>query len=541
MTVDTLERGREAFHRHAWAECYQALTAADGEAGLEGTDLELLATVAFLCGDDAVSDDVWARAHHFYLERDMPLQAARCAFWLSFGLQNRGEGARAGGWLARAEQLVGDGHAESVEHAYLVVPRALRDVYAGRAEPAYRAASEVVRLADLHRDPDLGTLARLVAGHAQFLLGDPAAGFTLLDQAMVAVTTGEAGPTVAGMAYCSVIGACREMFDVRRAREWTAALTRWCEAQPDLVPYRGQCLVHRSQIMQLDGAWADALTEAHRACDRLADHPAAGTAYYQLGELHRLRGEFDLAEDAYRKANQFGHQPEPGLVLLRLTQGRVPQAEAGVRRLLAESPPGPGRAEILAAGVEVMLEAGRVQEASGAADELVEVAGAVDVPLLSALAAQASGAVLLAEGDAAAGLAALRRAWRIWRDLETPYNAARVRLLIGSALRTLGDEDAAQMEVDSARWVFERLGAAPDVARAEALVTPARARDGSGLTAREVEVLRLVAAGKSNREMAAELFLSEKTIARHLSNIYGKLDLPSRAAATAYAYDHGLV
>jgi DNA-binding CsgD family transcriptional regulator len=401
---------------------------------------------------------------------------------------------------------------------------------------------EAVRLADRYHDPDLGALARLVAGTARLDMGAPQAGFALLDEAMVAVTAGEVVPSVSGLAYCRVIDACQEMFDVRRAREWTVALTHWCEAQPDLVPYRGLCLVHRSQIMQLDGSWSDALTEVRRACERLADTYTAGVAYYQLGELHRLRGEFSQAEDAYRTANQWGHQPEPGLALLRLAQGQTSAAESGVRRLLAEAAPGTGRAEVLDACVEVLLAAKHVAEARTAAEELREMADAVDVPLLSALAAQAGGAVLLAEGNAAEALALLRRSWRIWRELETPYQGARVRLLLGAAFRELGDEDAAQMEFDSARWVFDRLGAVPDVARVEALTTgTTAARTSSVLTAREVEVLRLVAAGKTNREVAGQLFLSEKTVARHLSNIYAKLDISSRAAATAYAYDHDLL
>lgn len=541
MVTATLERGRELFRERAWGECYARLSASDRDAPLAGTDLELLATAAFLCGDDAGSDEAWARGFHFYVENDLPLQAARCAFWLAFGLMNRGEMARGGGWLGRARQLVGEHGPESVERGYLIVPEARRQVLSGEPAEGFAAACEAIAIADRYHDPDLGTLARLVAGHAEFLLGEPTQGFALLDEVMVGVTEGEVSPVITGLAYCSVIDACRHMFDIRRAREWTSALTRWCEEQPDLVPYRGLCLVHRTQIMQLDGSWNDAIAEGHLACERLAEQPAVGAAFYELGELHRLRGEFGLAEEMFRKANQSGHRPEPGLVLLRLGQGRLDAAEAGVRRLLGEPPAAAlERAQILDAGVEVLLEAGCAADARPAMEELTSLAREIDVPLLQALAAQAKGAVLLAEGAAREALAALRQAWLRWRDLETPYHAARVRLRIGCALRALGDEDSAQMEFDSARWVFDRLGAAPDVARAEALAKGSRA-GGSVLTSREIEVLRYVAAGLTNREIAAELVLSEKTVARHLSNIYAKLDISSRAAATAYVYDHGLL
>lgn len=541
MDTGTSEEARELFQQRAWGECYACLTASDRVSRLEGPELEMLATVAFLRGDDAGSDDAWSRGYQFYLEHGEPLQAARCAFWLAFGLVNRGETARGSGWLSRARQLVGEHGPDSVVHGYLTVHQARARVMAGDPAAGYADASRAIAVADRSRDPDLGTLARLVAGHAQFMLGHPAEGFALMDQVMVEVTEGQVSPTVTGLAYCSVIAACREMFDIRRAREWTSALTRWCESQPDLVPYRGLCLVHRTQLMQLDGSWSDAITEAHLACERLADQPAVGAAFYELGELHRLRGEFGLAEDMYRKANQWGHRPEPGLVLLRLAQGQLETAVSGVRRLLEEPvEAGLSRAMVLDAAVDVLLEADCVEQARRASDELAALATQADVPLLTALATQDAGAVQLAEGRPREALAALRKAWLSWQDLETPYQAARVRLRIGCALRALGDEDSAQMELDSARWVFDRLGATPDVARAEALAAGTKIAT-SALTGREVEVLRLVARGLTNREIAAELVLSEKTVARHLSNIYTKLDISSRAGATAYAYDHGLV
>jgi len=295
--------------------------------------------------------------------------------------------------------------------------------------------------------------------------------------------------------------------------------------------------------MQLHGAWRDAMDAARRACERLSappGQPALGMAGYQQAELHRLRGQSAKAEEAYRQASRWGHPPQPGLALLRLAQGRV-EAAAAARAAVDEAQGRAARARVLAAYVEIMLAADDVPAARAAAGELSETAAGLGMPFLHAVSAHATGAVLLAEGDTRAALAALRRAWTAWQELQAPYEAARTRVLVGLACRELGDEDSAEMELDAARWVFQQLGAAPDLARVEALSRKKAAKAAGGLTAREVQVLRLVAAGKTNRSIAADLFLSEKTVARHVSNIFTKLGLSSRAAATAYAYQHGLV
>jgi DNA-binding CsgD family transcriptional regulator len=404
----------------------------------------------------------------------------------------------------------------------------------------YSSLVEAGEIAERFADPDASMFARLCRGYSLIHQGRAAEGMALLDEVMVAVTADEVAPMLAGIAYCQVIALCQAVFDLRRAREWTEALTRWCDAQPDLVPFRGNCLVHRCEIFQLQGAWADALESARRACESLAGPPAwdaLGSAYYQLAEIQRLRGELAEAEESYRRASLAGRDPEPGMSLLRLAQRRIDLALPAIRRALDEEQESIGRSRLLPASVEILLEAEDVMAARAAADELAEIAVQLDAPYLDALALDASGAVLLAEDDPRTALTKLRTAHRLWRDLDAPHRAARVRLLIGIACRELGDRASAELEFEAARGVLEELGARPDLERLARIGGPSRPE--GPLSRRESEVLTLVAAGKTNRAIATELFISEKTVARHVSNIFMKLGLSSRAEATAYAYKHG--
>jgi DNA-binding CsgD family transcriptional regulator len=544
VTADNLHRARDAFGRRAWTDAYVHLAAADRDEPLHPDDLERFATAAYLIGKDAASTEIWARAHQEFLGLGAMARAARCAFWLAIVLMHHGERARAGGWITRARELLEHPHQECVEHGYLLLPLALQRVFAGDATGGYRMFCEAGELGDRFGDRDLIALARHSRGRVLIRMGEIQDGVRLLDEAMIAVDAGELSPLVVGDVYCSVIEGCLEIFDLRRAQEWTAALTRWCEAQPDLVPYRGQCLVRRAEILQLRGAWPEAIDAARQACERLlhpSPQPASGAAFYQCGELHRLRGEFSEADEGYRQANRYGRKPQPGLALLRLAQGQTDTAATAIRLAVDEAHRTETRSRLLPAYVEIMLATGDIQTARMAADELASLAGDLDAPVLTAVAAQARGAVRLAEGDARAARTVLRQAWTGWQEVDAAYDAARVRVLIGLASRDLGDIDAAEMEFDAARWIFQQLGARPDLTRVEVLSRALKPASAGGLSAREIQVLRLVAAGKSNRQIASALFISERTVERHLSNIFNKLDLPSRAAATAYAYEHQLL
>lgn len=543
-TEEAIAQAREAFGRQAWAEAFAGLARADHDAALELDDLERLAISAHMLGRMNERADAMERAHHRAVSAGDLAAAVRCAFWLGFGLIDQGEIARGGGWLARAGRMLEEGGQDLVEGGYLLLPVALRSLGEGDVTGAFETFDRIATIAGRFDDPDLTTLARLGRGQCLVGMGQAERGVAFMDEAMVAVSAGEVSPMVVGIVYCSAIEAFLALFDLRRAQEWTAALTRWCESQPDLVPYRGRCLVYRTELMVFHGSWEDAVEEARRARDWLAGpppEPGVGEALYQQAELHRLRGAFKGAEAGYREAATWGRRPEPGMALLRLAQGRPDAAGAAIRRALDENRDPVARPRLLGPQVEIALAQDDVPVARAAAEELAAIADEAGAPLLHAMAARADGAIRLAEGDARGALSALRRAWEAWNAVDAPYESARVRVLIALACRQVGDEDAAGMELHAARLAFVALGAAPDLAALDRLIVTARSTSPGGLSAREIEVLHGLAAGKSNRAIADELVISERTVDRHVSNIFAKLDVSSRAAATAYAYEHDLI
>jgi DNA-binding CsgD family transcriptional regulator len=533
-----LEHARAAYAARSWLEAYEAFARADEAESLAPEDLELRATTARMLARDDEAVEILERAHHAYLGNAEMARAAYCAGWIGMTLFYNGAVGPAGGWIARAHRLLEDVPEETAVHGYAMLPSVFRHESMGDLNAAASAAAEAAEIGKRHGDPELMALAIHAQGHMLVLAGRVPEGLALLDEAMVTVTTVELSPFVVGIVYCGVILACEAGFEVGRAREWTLELTQWVEQQRDLVAFTGRCLVHRAAILQLGGSWSEAFEEARLAAERLVEtkNPAAGLALYRQGELLRLRGEFEAAEDAYRDASRNGWEPQPGLAQLRLAQGKRDAALAAIRRANAEVEDPLKRATLLPAQVEIALSAGEVGEARAACLELGKLAEQYESAMLDAIVAHAEGAVALAEGDAPGALGRLRHAQRIWLELDAPYEVARTRELIGHACSALGDDEAGVLEVETARELFERLGAAPDLARVS---TSSGARH--GLSERELQVLRLVASGKSNREIASTLVISEHTVARHLQNIYAKLGLGSRAAATAFAFEHELV
>jgi DNA-binding NarL/FixJ family response regulator len=535
-----MDDARAAFERHDWSATRRLL---DGVPvhDLAIEDLDRFATSAYLTGRDETAFELWATAHRNCAQAGEVEQAARFGLRLAETLGFKGDIGRSAGWVERVRRLLDDAGVDCVEVGYLANASAVCRIfgagdYPGAHELFVRAGAVGAR----YRDQELMTLARIGEGRMLVYLGAIAEGVALLDEAMISVEAREISPIGVGDAYCTVIDACTEIFDMSRCRAWTNSFSRWCHEHPDLVLYRGNCLLHSAQVMHVHGDWSDAVESAHRACERLAEplnSLTLGGAHYVEGDLHRLRGEFGAAEDSYRRANEHGCEPQPGLALMRLAQGRTDTAAASIRRVLDEAVGPVFRARVLGAYAEIMLAVGDVAAARAAADELKEAAAALGSAFLQARAAHATAATLVAEGRATDALRASRQALRWWTELDAPHEAALTRVLIAEACAAVGDTEGAELATSAARAAFEALGAAPDLARLDGGGEQGRP---DGLTSRELEVLRVLAQGKTNRVIAEKLFISEKTVASHVSHIFTKLGVSSRAAATAYAYDHDL-
>ena len=536
--VDEVERGRESFARGDWAAAYDAWCGADVD-GLAPPDLADLATAAELLGHHDVA--VAARQREFRQHQDLgdARAAVRAAFHLAMSSATHGEPALSAGWTARAEALLEETGTECAEAGWVAFLRMFAHLNRGDLAAASEQADLATQAGRRHHDADLVAMGLTGQGRLRLYAGRIAEGLACLDEAMVRVVAGECTPVCAGHVYCTAIEGCQEISDFGRVAEWTSALERWCADQPGLLLFTGQCALHRGQLLRLHGDWGGALDELHLAAERyreVGSPDAVGLTARESGDVLRLRGDLDAADAAYQQAADHGCDPQPGLALLWLSRGQDAAALAAIERLLDGAGGVVERCRVLPAAVDVLLAAGQVDRARVAADELSTLACSEP---LTAVAAECSGAVELAAGDPTGALPFLRKAGQLWVRASAPYDVARVGVLVGRALARLGDDAGSRRELEAARDCFRRLGARPPAEEVSALLAPAALP--AGLTAREVEVLRLVAGGRTNPQVAAELVLSEKTVARHLSNIFAKLDVGSRTAATAFAYEHGLV
>lgn len=526
-----------------WSEQYIQLSKAKLEHTINPKELETLATAAYLTGRDDECREILLQLHHDYLNQDIE-RALWCAFWLGMLLLMTGKHAEGSGWIARGERLLIENDKDCVVKGLLLIPAALAALSAGNIAKAQALFEEASMIGERFSDSDLTAFGRLGRGQIMIQKGNVANGIKMLDEVMVSMETEDIFPIARGIIYCAVIESCRKVWDIKRTKEWTLVLSRWCDAQPELIPFRGQCLVRRAEIMQLYGEWNKALEESQNACKLLTrppGEPAAGESHYRKAELHRLLGDFEEAENNYREAAKWGRKPQPGLALLRLVQEQTEAAKMSINNALKETKAIKDRAGLLPATVRIMLVANQIEEARLATDELQKIATSFDVPFLYAELSHALGTVYFTEGDYRKALDHLQEAVKRWNDLDMPYESARSREIKGLAYRELGDHDSMEMELAAAKWVFEQLGAVTELKRVNQFMNKELSSHKYGLTLRELQVLRQLVSGKTNKCIAGELFISERTVDRHVSNIFNKLGLSSRVAATAFAIKHKIV
>jgi len=532
-----LGQARDLHAQSRWADACEQFAAADRSKPLHADDLERYAEAAQILGRGDEAIQLLRRAFNSRIAAGERDRAITSAFWLFQALIVNAEFSRASGWAAQVRRSVPD-----VNHGWLLFTQAYFLIASAEFDQAAQLLARAAEDGSRRGETDLLAFATTVWGRALIKAGRLPEGLSRLDEAMVPVAELKTSPRATSMLYCSAIATCHEAREFGRAREWTHALGAWLDSLPRLGgAYFGNCRIYRAYLMCLRGSWQEALEEVAFVCDDLSGdygQLVAGHAHYRLAEIHRLLGNPE-AEAGYRRAAELGGPTQPGLSLLRLTQGEVDKAVLGIRRALAETPAQLDRLDLLTAAVTIMLAAGDIDSARQATAELAGIAAVYPTAGVQAELAAARGAVALSEGDPAAALPLLRSASRAWREIDVPHAVATVSVLLGLACRAVGDKDAAQLELESARSTFIRLGARPDLQRAEELLRPAEVP--GPLSAREIEVLRLVAAGKTNHAIATELFVSERTVHRHVSNIFDKLGVRSRAAAASYAIQHHLV
>jgi DNA-binding CsgD family transcriptional regulator len=533
-----LARARELHRASRWEEACAEYAAADAEEPLAVEDLEAFAEAAQVSarGDEAVA--LLHRVFDLRVSAGELDDAAQVAFWLWWALFNNNQVVQASGWLRQTSRTLGGDTSTSL---WLKIPEAMFHGTTGNRARAHELLRAIV-------DEGAGEVvpwALSMWGQTLIDEGRLQDGLDRLEEAMAILLNQALPPRVTPWIYCAAVRGCCLARDFARARAWNQSMARWLDSLNSLGgAYLGNCRIYRSRLMLLNGAWPDALDEIAAVCTDLDGYTGwvCGHAYYQLGEVRRVRGEWDAAEDAYRRAAEHGCPTQPGLALLRLAEGDIDAASAGVRRALTEVTAKPERLDLLKAAVTIYLQEGKIEAARAAVTEFEEITRELTAPAIEAETSAVRGALALSDGDPGSALPLLRRAVGTWQQQEVPHEVAKLNVLIGQACRALADHDGAQLEFSAARETFERLGARPDLAQLERIVAATGAGSAThGLTRREIEVLCLIARGKANRAIANELHLSERTVHRHVSKIFTKLDVDSRTAAVAYGIKHRIV
>jgi len=538
--TDRLGPARQALGRHDWDGAFEAARRADvSSPELEADRSDLMADAAWWLGrlDDCI--EARERAYRLYEELGNSRRAGQCAIWLYEHHAFKAAPAMAGAWLRRARRALAS-DPECVEHGALLLREAEAAHGSGDLDAAFTLATAVVALGRTLRSADLEAEALQTVGRILVDRGAIAEGFGHLDEAMLLAVEGRLGPYATGKVYCSLISACEEVGDFDRAAEWTETSMKWATGHPFAI-FPGICRIHRAVVLKRRGSLAEAEREAERACQELLGSHLANSAaaYAEVGDIRRRLGQLDRAEEAFARSQELAGQPCGGLALLRLAQGRVDVARTIINGCARAVRNPLGRAGVLPVYVHITIAAGDLPEARTALEELDGIAAAFPTPVLRATAASTRGRLELAEGDAAAAVATLQDALERWVALEVPYEIATVQTLLGQALRLNGDRDGAAEAFAAATRLFDQIGAHLDAEQSSG--GPTRSPLPAGLTEREAEVLRLIATGLTNNEIAAALYLSTKTVSRHLSNIFTKIGVTSRAAATAFAFEHQLV
>jgi DNA-binding CsgD family transcriptional regulator len=542
--LEAIQAARAAYSEGAWADATELFLTADAESELQVDDLESLVWAAGISAQDRIMLDALERLYSHYSAKQNHVECARTAFWC--GLRNMliGEVGLGSGWLQRAARHAEQTAPDCVQRGYLLLPQIFVHRGKGDYETAIDLADKAIAIGENGEDPDLIAMAGSLKGGILFRLGRINDGYVPIDEAMLLANSQRLSPVVCGVVYCEIVASCCRVLEMVRAREWTAILTDWCRRNPQAKAFNGVCQVHRAEVLQLEGNWSEAFAEAERAGDGLSgttEHTAMANAAYRRGEILRLRGEFDKSDAEYRLAGEIGVDPQPGLALLRLAQGRRDEATAGLRRALGTAGDLPRKTALLPAGIEIFIACSDLDAAERLCGEMSDIAERFGTEILARVADQGHGSLALARGQFSDAVTALTRAQRYWSAFGAPYLVARLRVDIARGCLELGDLESAERELDAAENIFQDLGAAPDLARIRAIRNVPKAMGLGNLTARERQVLSLVADGGTNREIAEELGLSPKTVNRHIENIFGKLGVSSRAAAVAKGLKTGSI